>query len=241
MSPVASCVTGEELAFLDLVAERAPTPLRAIDAGANVGDYTLALMQRRPDARVMCFEPQREAYNVLRARVPRAYLYDCGLSDRRRTVDLNTTPAGHGPCVQATVVGRPDLNGYHGTALALSRAEEVQLERLDDTRWREVIGERVHLLKIDVEGHEAAAMTGAEELLRTTDIVQFEFNDCAIHAGVAFQDIEYLLARFRIHALTPDGIERDWHGHIDVEADRLVWRGPVNFIAIAGDCEWWRP
>lgn len=240
MSAIARCVTPEELTFLNMVAQRAPDPLKAIDVGAHAGEYSEALLARRPNARIMAFEPQRAAHALLQERLGASvYAYSCGLSNEPTLAKLRTVPGG--PCLQATVEYRPDFDGYHGTALALSAEEPVKLERLDDLRWPEVLGDRVHLMKVDVEGHELAVFEGAAETLLTTDIVQFEFNDCALYAGVAFQDVEHALRRFRIHALTDDGPARDWIAGPDVEGDRLVWRGPTNFVAIADACQWWTP
>lgn len=222
-----------------MVAQRAPSPLCAIDVGANVGDYSAEVLARRPEARVMAFEPQRAAYEQLRRRLGgRVHAYDCGLSAAQQVATLHTV-AGQ-PTVQATIVSRPDLDSYHGTGLALLAEEDVRLEQLDATRWDEVLGPRLHLLKIDVEGHELAVLQGAQKTLRHTDLVQFEFNDCALHAGVTLQDIELALRGFRIHALTTHGLARDWLAWMEPDGERLAWRGPVDFVAISDRCDWWR-
>jgi FkbM family methyltransferase len=230
----------EEQLLLDLVAERAPSPLRAIDVGANVGDYSAEILARRPEARVMAFEPQRAAYSELKRRLGgRVYTYECGLAAEQQRATLHTVSGQ--PTVQATIVSRPDLDSYHGTGLALLAEEDVFLERLDATRWEEVLGLRIHLLKVDVEGHELAVLEGAEKTLRHTDLVQFEFNDCAIHAGVTFQDIEFVLREFRIYALTSEGLAHHWLAWVELEDGHLRWRGPSNFVAISDRCNWWRP
>jgi hypothetical protein len=96
---------------------------------------------------------------------------------------------------------------------------------------------RVHLLKIDVEGHEYDVMRGGRDTLRGTDLVQFEYNDCAGTAGIRFRDIYGLLEpRFRLFLERHDSLQRvddvevhEWQPH-DREAR--------DYLAVARDCDW---
>jgi len=52
---------------------------------------------------------------------------------------------------------------------------------------------RIHLLKIDVEGHELEVLKGFDEKLRDVDHVQFEYGGTYLDAGISLrQVIDYL-------------------------------------------------
>lgn len=61
------------------------------DVGANVGAAALTYANRHPEARVLCFEPAGEAFELLQentARVPRIECYPWALSDQSGTMPL---------------------------------------------------------------------------------------------------------------------------------------------------------
>ena len=52
------------------------------DVGANRGDYAMAVLERRPQANVHCFEPSHAAYKTLAASLSdRATLHRCALAE----------------------------------------------------------------------------------------------------------------------------------------------------------------
>jgi FkbM family methyltransferase len=231
-------IAGHERFALDRIRDCWPfafSPL-AVDVGANVGDWTAELLARFPRAIVLAFEPQAHAHAQLHERFSGKGMVApvrMGLSDAPREATL--TASSHGACVLATLHERDDAENYHGSGVVLDRAETVWLDTLDA-----FVPPRVHVLKIDVEGHELAVLRGGRETLAGTDIVQFEFNDCAGQAGVTFRDLhDFLTPRFRLYLERDDSLQRvddvELHEWQDHDGDAR------DYLAVARDCDWFTP
>jgi FkbM family methyltransferase len=132
----------------------------AIDCGANMGTHTLALAQYC--AQVHSFEPQPIVYHVLEHNVRWNEL---------RNVTLYNAAVGrpHYPAVSVSV----PIVDYHerqdiGMVQMQPRTDlgqHVALVALDDVF---ADTSRVDLIKIDVEGMECEALSGASDLIRRT-------------------------------------------------------------------------
>ena len=103
----------------------------------------------------------------------------------------------------SSINGNLAFSGGHGEASTLGGAgnSHVQVVRLDDC----LPNSRVGYLKLDVEGHEIEALTGAEALIRRNRPIlaiagYHRWDDLwRIPAWIAGLDLGYRL-RFRIHA-----------------------------------------
>jgi FkbM family methyltransferase len=159
-----------------------------LDVGANVGDWTRqAAAGLSPGSVVYGIEPVRatfERYQEAAAASPSAAKIrpiHAALSDRdgEGTIfvdgDLNTTNSLHEHRLTERQGGPSPRNGKQETTL---------LMRGDALCRREGI-ERIHFLKIDVEGHEVSVLLGFEEMLsrKAIDYIQFEYVHCWIDAG----------------------------------------------------------
>jgi FkbM family methyltransferase len=135
-----------------------------IDAGANVGTYTTRLAELvGPQGRVLAFEPMPQTFAHLASVV--AY---CGLANvslfNVALSDHNC--AGHALMVVPTWAQSTRLNYYEAhlvpaDAGSLDRAQRVLTLSVDALP----LPARIALVKIDVEGHEVAALRGMERLL----------------------------------------------------------------------------
>jgi FkbM family methyltransferase len=146
-----------------------------VDVGANVGYMTsLAAVRAGAAGSVVAFEPHPVVFELLSANVARwggrdlavVTAHRLALSDHAGTAELNA-----GAAFDANM----GLSALEPAGVA--RPEDVlvpvEVKRLDD-----VIGERrVGLLKIDVEGHEAAVLRGGLELLQSGRIRDVIFED----------------------------------------------------------------
>lgn len=86
---------------------------------------------------------------------------------------------------------------------------QIELRTLDDFCAESGI-DRIHLLKLDVEGGECAVLKGAKRLLSEgrVDFIQLEFGGCNIDARVFWQDLFYLLSgQFELYRILRDGFE----------------------------------
>jgi FkbM family methyltransferase len=167
-----------ERAELQAAAARAAAGGVIVDAGANVGVYTVACARAvGAKGRVIAIEPGPATFKKLsatctRLRLSNVTLLPVAVGDAEgsaRLVDL-----GRGLDVQQHLARAGDRRA----------GLPVRVQRLDDVCGAEA--EAVTLLKIDVEGHETAALRGAPRILangRAHLIV--EFNPSALTAAAS--------------------------------------------------------
>lgn len=146
----------------------------AVDAGANIG-YMAGVMAVRAgrEGRVVAFEPHPVVAEQLRANAKLAgSLAGSALIEVRQTALSSSvgTARLHLPETQAENNGLAFLGPGEGGV-------EVPTETLDA-----VVGDRrVGVMKLDVEGHEAAVLDGSHELLSTGRITHLVFEE---HRGI---------------------------------------------------------
>ncbi|HVG24960.1 MAG TPA: FkbM family methyltransferase [Thermoanaerobaculia bacterium] len=163
----------EELEFLTTHLSRHIDGKTVCDAGAYIGNHTLAFAERA--ARVVAFEPNPVTYELLKL--------NC--RDRANVVPLCLAASDRGGTAPAAV---PRTN-YGESRIAGTPAEgelalTFELVRLDDVAL--LATDRVGLLKIDVEGHEPQVLRGAERLLRRDrPLVVLEQHARAIDGGTS--------------------------------------------------------
>jgi FkbM family methyltransferase len=156
---------------IDLLPELVAKGRRAIDVGANFGEYTYALA--RLAARVEAFEPLGGcAAAIEAARLPGVTVHRVALSDGEgeRTLHL---PVRDGRADTPSASFRDPGGTCERTS--------VPVRTLDSFGFTDV-----GFVKIDVEGHESAVLAGATETLRTcrpvliVEIEQRHRSDCRI-------------------------------------------------------------
>lgn len=160
--------------------------LHVIDVGANIGLYSLLLARLvGPSGSVLAFEPEPNLFAILRE--------NCANNNA-----TNVTPfqCALGLTSGLTPFHRSAFNSGDnrlGNASLGHDAVEVRVERFDDLHP----DSRPDFVKIDVQGHEFAALSGMERALSANPQVQvlFEFFPAGLRrAGTA---PESLLAFFR--------------------------------------------
>jgi FkbM family methyltransferase len=133
-----------ELARLDTWAPRGGT---AVDVGAWYGPWT-ARLSRLADL-VVSIEPNPALAALVRAGFPAACVVEAAASDHEGTARLWLPPGGRG------AEGTASLEHASGRPLTVRR---VTIDGLGLSG--------VRFIKMDVEGHEAAALRGAEQTIR---------------------------------------------------------------------------
>ena len=146
------------------IAKRAPGLV--VDVGANTGFYTLLAAAASGRNRVLAFEPVPSILNMLNCNVQdnglsdRVRLIRCALSDRNGNADLYLPTEEHG-LIETSASLSEDFKGTH------SGIVRVLLRTLDRVLFRpSLAAQRVGLIKIDVEGHEAKVIDGARWIIR---------------------------------------------------------------------------
>lgn len=160
--------------------------MHVVDVGANIGLYSLLLARLvGPGGSVLAFEPEPNLYEILRE--------NCLSNDATNIVFFQ--------CALGRTNGRASFyrsvfnsgNNRLGRASAGHDAVEVKVERFDDLRPES----KPDFVKIDVQGHELAALAGMERALSASQNVRvlFEFAPAALRKAGTAPDL--LLQFFR--------------------------------------------
>ncbi len=162
----------------------------AVDVGANVGIVASAMCAAvGPSGAVWAVEPlPRNVERLLalreRNRLEQLLVLDLALSSSSSSAHLRlpATPGGSG-------------FGSFVASWASTASVEVPTRALDELVAEKVPSQPLRLIKIDVEGHEAAVLEGAENTLRRhRPLVLCEFHDQLLRE--AGSSARHLLARF---------------------------------------------
>jgi len=150
----------ETLAVLVRLLRRSPVSPTIFDVGANTGYYTLTSLAISPAARVHAFEPVQHIVRALSENVSNNRLTAnvrinaCAVTDRSGSVALHVPEETWG---NATL----SVDGFRGLR---GHLEHVAAVTLDEYAAEHEI-ERIDVLKIDVEGHENAVLSGARRVM----------------------------------------------------------------------------
>jgi len=161
-------------------------PQHIIDGGAYHGSATRRLLKLFPQARIHAFEPQTETFGELKRSLvdePRVSLYPLALSDRCGMSQLHVNREAFTTSLLPTA---------QPLAMHPIGEQTVQTTTLDAWTTEHDI-EAVGFLKLDLQGHELAALRGAEQMLRNTMVVLTEVNfqkryqgSCLFHEVASF-------------------------------------------------------
>lgn len=141
-----------------------------IDVGANIGQFTAAALGTWPDATLIAFEPLPDAAQLLRSHTgqARVELHQVAVGDRDDTTTFHPHPYSLSSSVLPTTTG---LRGsWWGRE---SEPIEVPVRRLDTVLADRAL-ERPVLLKLDVQGFEAAVLDGGRRTLEQVDALVLE-------------------------------------------------------------------
>lgn len=173
----------------------------AVDAGANLGNWTAELLECLPNSTVFTFEPSQSAFEKLQSRFSadsRVENVNIALGKENKLSILYADKGGSG-------LGSLTKRRVQHFNIEFDHQENVEIKTLDS--W---ISQRDNLicpniLKMDVEGHEYDLLLGATETLKRIQIIQFEFGGSNIDTRTFFQDFWYFFKDlgFEIYRLTP--------------------------------------
>jgi FkbM family methyltransferase len=142
---------------------------RCVDVGANVGVHTVRLARLVGQAgEVIAFEPdpdlvQRTHRNIALNRLGNVRIVSAAASDQAGEMQLYRPSPWDTNRARASLMHHPYLTGVTTT---------VPVVTIDDI----CVGEPVTLIKIDVEGHEAAVVRGAADTIdRHRPAIVFEY------------------------------------------------------------------
>ncbi len=177
-----------------------------VDVGANIGNYTLALLEAFPQCSVLAIEPQPAVFEKLTrnlAKWSNVRTLNVGLGSEASELSLfNYADGDHSEHASIYADVFTDLRP------ASVKPIQITVNTLDTIAKQMDIDGQIDLLKIDTEGHEYEVLKGCESLLsdRKISTIQLEFNDVNSIAGVFLRDIRKLLRDYRVYRLLPKGL-----------------------------------
>ncbi len=153
---------------VDTFAQLLKPGMTALEVGANIGSHTVALANLVGNqGRVVAFEPQRAIHQILSANLALNGL---------EQVEAHWAAAGAAP--GEVVIDRLDMRSvqnFGGYSIgSATQGDRVRLLTVDGLQLPDC-----HLIKIDVEGMEAAVIRGAAETLHRCGPVVFCENEDA--------------------------------------------------------------
>ena len=179
--------------------------LTIFDVGSNIGQYSKTVSDFfNSKAIIHSFEPSKKAFELLLNTVSdRTNIIpnNIGLSDIEKDLILYTNVEASG---LASVYQRK-LEHYR---IFMDKSEPIKLSTIDNYCQYNNI-DKIHFLKLDIEGHELSALKGAKLMIdnKKIDFIQFEFGGCNIDSRTYFQDFYYLLKdKYRIYRIVKDGL-----------------------------------
>ena len=139
-----------------------------VDVGMNIGWFSLWALAHNQT--VHSFEPNPmnrlrfcESVKLNQFPATRIHLYKYGVSDRHTTLSLSYSPGALG---SAQLVDPANSRGGQTTTV-----EDVPVVTLDEmAQTAGFFNSEISLLKIDVEGHDAAVLNGAKDLLQSGNV-----------------------------------------------------------------------
>jgi len=200
-------------------------PRLAVDIGGNIGSYTAELRKTNPSLEIHVFEPSAVNIGKLRARFGDdrlIRLVPLAVSDSSGSASLFSDEPGSG----LGSLSRRRLDHFR---ISFDVKETVRTIRFEDYWGSELQGRPLDLVKLDIEGHELAALKGFGRALNVTRALQFEFGGCNIDTRTYFQDFWYFFREqhFDLYRITPFGAER-----IRRYKERDEFFKTTNYIAV---------
>jgi FkbM family methyltransferase len=178
----------------------------AVDIGGNIGDYTAELLKASsPSLHVHVFEPAALNIGKLRQRFAaedRVTIVPSGVSNAAETATLYANRPGSG-------LGSLSKRNLAHRKIDFDHSEAVKIVRFEDYWHSELSQRRLDIVKVDIEGHELAALQGFGAAIRSVAVLQFEFGGGNIDTRTFFQDFWYYFQKedFDVYRITPLGLE----------------------------------
>ncbi len=197
------------------------------DVGANKGEFTKQILQlwQGKAYQLYAFEPSQKTFLMLQDSVQKSgsvHLINMGFGDQPGMVELFYDREGSG---LVSVYPR-DLS-YRN--IDFSNHETIELTTLDLFCKKNAVS-TIDFLKLDVEGHELAALKGGKKMFEEGKVkmVQFEFGGCNIDSRTFFRDYyNFFKKDFKLYRILSNGLRP-----IDSYSEKLEVFQSANYLAI---------
>lgn len=193
----------------------------ALDIGANIGFYSVLLSRLcGPTGRVWAFEPVPETHWRLREtlalnRCENVTPIQGAVGEKSGTACMNLFDDKHS---EWNTLGKPAVRIAYAKTVSPSKSIEVPSLSLDTFCEAEAI-QRIHFMKVDVEGFELSVFQGAKRLLGEglVDCICFEISKeplkgAGVESRAVFEVLEtygYLVYRYNLKSKNFEGPIQD--------------------------------
>ena len=162
-----------------------------IDGGANRGQWAMAMKTEFPDLPILSIEPIKSAFQELVLNASDYLNWHCqnaALSDHAGNATMNVASNGE----QSSSLLSPGNHLNYYPSVEFLETQDVQLITLDslDISMSDLV-----YLKLDLQGHELAALKGARVLLQRVVAIELEMSTVEMYEGQAtFLEVSNFLA-----------------------------------------------
>lgn len=224
--------TSGERSVVNLVKSSGKSPYCIFDVGANQGQYLEMILANlaTDSCSIHCFEPGVEPFGHLEKthnQDARILLNNLAVGKEDGSATLYYDFAGSG----SASLTRRQLD-HRG--ISFDQSEPVTVATIDSYCSGNNI-EHIHLLKIDVEGHELDVLHGAHRMFAAggIDVVAFEFGACNVDTRTFFRDfwLFFTDVNMAIFRITPSGYLYPITTYSDVHEKH----GGSNMVAVRRD------
>jgi len=198
------------------------------DVGANVGEFTLEILEAFRNQRIQLypFEPSARTAEQLKERIgnaPNVHVIPKALGDHAGTAELFFPNGG-----SSTLASLYQRDLAHVNAF-FNEKEQITITTLDLFCEENKI-DYLHLLKIDVEGHELGVLKGGRKMMErdAIEVIQFEFGGTSLDSRTFFKDFYQLLSpKYKIYRILPRGLRE-----LVTYSEKLEIYQSANYLAI---------
>lgn len=197
------------------------------DIGANIGNYSTVLAQKfTNNPKIFAFEPFSFPFKTLNnlSEIHSTILpFHFGFSDKEEKLIMFTSEG-------CSEIGGVYNRDFIFEDLQHNVQEESFFTTLDLFTNKHQIS-KINFLKIDVEGHEFAVLSGGKHLIETgkIDFIQFEFGAGNHFSRTFFMDFYNLLSpNYNLYRLLQDGLERVTNYNSEIEIQTLCYYVAIN-------------
>jgi FkbM family methyltransferase len=178
-----------------------------LDVGANKGQYAIQMRSLGYDKKLLSFEPQQDAFNVLKqvaAKDPQWEVYDYALGDENTKSLIHIADNSFSSSILnmlPTHLESAPESKYVGN-------QEIEIKRLDSIFDDLCSPTASVMLKIDTQGYEKNVIDGAFEVLKRIKIIQLEMSILPLYENEILytEMIQYLKAKsFELFSLESGG------------------------------------